>query len=84
MPHRDERRTQSNACCSQRYCRHFCSSNFKGKTTRLSKLAARNRDAVRQKDITSYVQSDIEFHRAILEAAGNKVLLRSWDALDLR
>ena len=54
---------------------------FKNKTTHLSRLAAAIRDAARQRNVSNYVKCDIAFHRAIVEAAENKVLLRSWDAL---
>jgi DNA-binding GntR family transcriptional regulator len=55
--------------------------HFKDATKPLEKLAAEIQHAARRKDVSEYVKCDIAFHRAIVEAAHNKVLLRSWDAL---
>ena len=59
----------------------LAAASFRGKAAELSKLAGAIREAARRKEIGKYVQCDLAFHRAIVEAAGNKVLLRSWDAL---
>ena len=39
------------------------------------------RVAVRTCDLDSYAEHDAKFHRSILEASGNKILLRVWDTL---
>lgn len=39
------------------------------------------RAAVRNQDLDAYVEQDVHFHRSILEAADNDVLLRVWDSL---
>ncbi|MBI1354115.1 MAG: FCD domain-containing protein [Acidobacteria bacterium] len=55
---------------------------------------ARNVDALREKacairqaahagDIESYARHDIEFHRMIVDASGNRTLRRTWDSLTL-
>jgi DNA-binding GntR family transcriptional regulator len=54
---------------------------FQGATGVLEALASDIRKAAKARDIGEYVRADIGFHRAIMEASGNKVLLRSWDAL---
>jgi DNA-binding GntR family transcriptional regulator len=38
-------------------------------------------DAARQGDLDAYVRHNSAFHRQIVEAAGNQVMLRVWDAL---
>ncbi len=47
----------------------------------LEKLATDIQDAAKRKHIGDYVRHDIAFHRSIVEATDNVVLLRSWDAL---
>jgi DNA-binding GntR family transcriptional regulator len=44
------------------------------------------RAAVRAGDLDTYAEHDVKFHKTILKAAQNKVLLRVWDTLtiDLR
>jgi len=37
--------------------------------------------AIRAGDLDSYAEHDAKFHRRILQASGNKVLLRVWEAL---
>lgn len=54
---------------------------LKGRGEELKALALRIQEAAHKNDINGYVTGDVAFHRAIVEAASNKVLLRSWDAL---
>ena len=54
---------------------------MKADTKKLEKLARDIQDAAQRKHIGDYVRHDIAFHRSIVEASQNKVLLRSWDAL---
>ena len=37
--------------------------------------------ALRDPGLDSYAKHDVKFHRTILEAPGNDVLLRVWDSL---
>ena len=39
------------------------------------------RAAVRNQDLDSFAEHDVNFHRSVLEASGNDVLLRVWDSL---
>ena len=39
------------------------------------------RAAIRNQDLDSFAEHDVNFHRSILEAADNDVLLRVWDSL---
>ena len=39
------------------------------------------RVAVRNEDLDAYAEHDVQFHRSILEASNNSVLLRVWDSL---
>lgn len=54
---------------------------MKADTKKLEKLAKDIQDAAKRKNISDYVRYDIAFHRSIVEASQNEVLLRSWDAL---
>ena len=54
---------------------------LEGKTGHLRDLALAIQTAAQRKDIAGYGKFDMAFHRSIVEAARNKVLLRSWDAL---
>lgn len=57
-------------------------ANFlKGKVDLLRKEAEAIRKAARQKDIDLYAKHDHNFHCMIIEAAQNRILLRSWNAL---
>lgn len=55
--------------------------HLKDGTKQLEELASEVQDAAKRKHITDYVRQDVAFHRFIVEAAQNTVLLRSWDAL---
>ncbi len=54
---------------------------LKGRTAAIEALAARAVQRAAPLDLPGYAAVDHALHRAILEAAGNRVLLRSWDAL---
>lgn len=54
---------------------------MKADTKELEKLATEIQDAAKRKHISDYVRHDVAFHRSIVEATENMVLLRSWDAL---
>ena len=54
---------------------------LKGKTEHLRDLAFEIQSAAERRDVAGYGSFDMAFHRTIVEATGNKVLLRSWDAL---
>lgn len=55
--------------------------HLKGNTAHLQRLADSTKKAAVKKDFAAYVAADMPFHRAIVEAAGNSVLLRLWDSL---
>jgi len=54
---------------------------LKGNTTALQREVDAMRAAFDRLDLDSFVGHDIAFHRNILEASQNKVLLRVWDSL---
>ena len=59
---------------------------LKGNTIELQHELDAMREAFRHLDLDSFVEHDVAFHRSILQASGNEVLLRVWDSLavDLR
>ena len=59
---------------------------LKGNTGELQRELNAMRAAVRALDLDSFVEHDVKFHRIILKASQNEVLLRVWDtlAVDLR
>ncbi|HEX8894892.1 MAG TPA: FCD domain-containing protein, partial [Terriglobales bacterium] len=59
---------------------------LKGETRRLRRRLDAMRAAVREDDLDAFVTHDVEFHRSILAASRNDVLLQIWDTLllDLR
>jgi DNA-binding GntR family transcriptional regulator/AraC-like DNA-binding protein len=59
---------------------------LKGYTAELRNQLAAMRAAVAEGDLDACAEHDVEFHRDIIKAAQNDVLLRTWDALavDLR
>ena len=59
---------------------------LKGNTAALQEELNAMRSAFRRLDLDSFVEHDIAFHRTILRASRNEILLRMWDslAMDLR
>ena len=59
---------------------------LKGNTTTLQHELDAMRAALRRLDLDSFAEHDVAFHRTILQASQNEVLLRMWDSLavDLR
>ena len=59
---------------------------LKGNTSALQREVDAMREAFGRLDLDSFVEHDAAFHRIILQASGNEVLLRVWDnlAVDLR
>lgn len=55
--------------------------HFKGSAVLLKKTAAAIREAARRQDIAAYARADIDLHRAIVEGASNRILLRTWNSL---
>lgn len=55
---------------------------FAGRVDGLRRRVAELRAAARAGDIERYARNDVPFHRAILEASGNSILLRTWEALN--
>jgi DNA-binding GntR family transcriptional regulator/AraC-like DNA-binding protein len=64
----------------------IAASVLKGYTVELQNELTAMRAAVARGDLDAYVEHDVKFHRSIIKAAQNDVLLRVWDALaiDLR
>jgi len=54
---------------------------LKENTTGLQKELAAMRTAVSTGDPDDYAEHDVKFHKSILQASGNKVLLQVWEAL---
>jgi DNA-binding GntR family transcriptional regulator len=59
---------------------------LKGNTASLRRELDAMRSAFRQRNLDSFVEHDVTFHRGILQGSQNEVLLRVWDslAIDLR
>jgi serine phosphatase RsbU (regulator of sigma subunit) len=59
---------------------------LKGNSATLQRELDAMRAAVRDRNLDSYAEHDVRFHRTILQAAQNEALLRAWDTLafDLR
>ncbi|MCU1242127.1 MAG: serine phosphatase [Candidatus Acidoferrum typicum] len=59
---------------------------LKGNTAALQRELDAMRSAFRHSDLDSFVEHDVTFHRSILQASRNEVLLQVWDSLavDLR
>jgi serine phosphatase RsbU (regulator of sigma subunit) len=59
---------------------------LKGNTAALQNELDAMRTAFRRLDLDSFVEHDVAFHRTILQASRNEILLRMWDSLavDLR
>jgi serine phosphatase RsbU (regulator of sigma subunit) len=59
---------------------------LKGNTAALRRELESMRAAFQHHDLDSFVEHDVAFHRSILQASQNEVLLRVWDSLavDLR
>ena len=55
--------------------------HFKGSVVALREEAIAIRNAARKKSVELYAPHDINFHRAIVEGASNRILLRTWDSL---
>ena len=54
---------------------------LKDNTAVQQRALADMRTAVRDQDLDSFAEHDVNFHRSILEASDNDVLLRVWDSL---
>jgi serine phosphatase RsbU (regulator of sigma subunit) len=61
-------------------------STLKGNTAILREELDAMRSAFRRLDLDAFVEHDVAFHRIILQASRNEILLRMWDslAMDLR
>ncbi len=55
--------------------------HFKDNVEDLRKAAAAVQAAAKRKDPRAYGTQDVKFHRMIVEATGNRALLRSWESL---
>jgi DNA-binding GntR family transcriptional regulator len=59
----------------------LAAGQFTGRETLLQKQADKVRTAYEKRNMEDYARHDLAFHRMIVEAAGNQVLLENWDAL---
>ena len=55
--------------------------SFKGRGEKLRQAAKAIEEAARRKDFAAFQEHNQVFHRAIVEAAGNGILLKTWDSL---
>src|SRR4051812_23896367 len=55
--------------------------HLKGNVEGLRRILAELREAALAADRESYARHDVDFHRGIVEAAGNRILLQTWDSL---
>jgi DNA-binding GntR family transcriptional regulator len=56
---------------------------LKGNVERITQESKQFMKAAKQKDVQKYSQHDIEFHRLIMEASGNHLLLSIWESVVL-
>lgn len=56
---------------------------LKGNIARVAEESKQFMKAAKQKDVQKYSQHDIEFHRLIMEASGNQLLLSIWESVVL-
>jgi len=59
----------------------LAAGQFTGRETLLQRQADKVRRAYEKGNMQEYVRHDLAFHRMIVAAAGNQVLLENWDAL---
>jgi DNA-binding GntR family transcriptional regulator len=57
--------------------------NMDGEVGRLEAELAGMRDAARRRDLHAQVEHDVAFHRAIVEASGNRTLMQVWSSLGI-
>ena len=55
--------------------------HFRGSVAVLNKAATAILKAAQKKDIATYARHDMHFHRLIVEGAGIRILLRTWNSL---
>ncbi len=65
----------------EQYAAESAAKRLKGGVEHLRALASAIETASRNNDAREYASLDIPFHRAIVEAANNPVLLRTWESL---
>ncbi len=61
----------------------LAAGQFGGRETFLQRQADKVRRAYEKGNMQEYARQDLAFHRMIVAAAGNQVLLENWDALHL-
>ena len=59
----------------------LAAGQFSGRETLLQRQADKVRGAYEKGNMEEYARHDLAFHRMIVAAAGNQVLLENWDAL---
>ena len=59
----------------------LAAGHFSGREALLQRQADKIRRAYEKGNMEEYARHDLAFHRMIVEAAGNQVLLENWDAL---
>ena len=61
----------------------LAASQFKGNAAGLQAEVNALRAAAKSRDAEAYASHNLKLHRLIIEAAGNSILLRTWESLDL-
>ncbi len=61
----------------------LAAAHFKGDVAELEAEARKFMAAAKKKDFATYSAHDIEFHRMIIKASGNEVLLSMWESIVL-
>lgn len=61
----------------------LAAANLKGNVARITEESKMFMKAAKQKDVQKYSQHDIEFHRLIMEASGNQLLMSIWESVVL-
>lgn len=65
----------------EQFAAELAAPKLKGNTSALQKHADGVRDGARAGDKRAYARHDLPFHRMIVEAAENGILLRTWESL---
>jgi DNA-binding GntR family transcriptional regulator len=65
----------------EQFAAELAADRLKGRVEHLEELAETIRAAAEAGDAEAYAIHDLAFHRAILEASGNTILMRTWESL---
>ncbi|MFT3881592.1 MAG: GntR family transcriptional regulator [Gemmatales bacterium] len=65
----------------EEFAAHLAAVRLKGDVTHIREAVKGLHQAAHQNDIESFAKWNIEFHRSIVAASGNRVLLQTWESL---